>query len=63
MPIISLDSNEEQRAASADINVVAHGDRRLLEALYLELCELVKQKGLKIEFRLTKSKPDDRADF
>jgi len=29
----------------------------------LELCELVKQKGLKIEFQLTKSKPDDRTDF
>jgi hypothetical protein len=63
MPTTNLDSNEEQRGESADINLIAHGDRRLLEALYLELCELVKQKGLKIEFQLTKSKPDDRTDF
>lgn len=47
---------------SADIKVSADGDRRALEALYLELCELAKQKGLKVEWRLTKNRPDDRAD-
>ncbi len=47
----------------ADIKVSAHGDRRTLEALYLELCELAKQNGLEVEWRLTRNKPDDRADF
>lgn len=44
---------------SAKINVTAHGDRRGLEALYLELCKLARQNGLKVEYRLTRSKPDD----
>lgn len=48
---------------SADIKVSAHGDRRALETLYLELCELAKQNGLEVEWRLTRNKPDDRADF
>jgi len=48
---------------TADIKVSAHGDRRTLEALYLELCELAKQNGLEVEWRLTRNKPDDRADF
>ena len=47
----------------ADIEVSAHGDRRTLEALYLELCELAKQNELKVEWRLTRGTPDDRADF
>ena len=29
----------------------------------LELCELAKQNGLEVEWRLTRNKPDDRADF
>lgn len=48
---------------SADIKVSARGDRRTLEALYLELCELAKQNGLEVEWRLTRNKPDDRPDF
>jgi hypothetical protein len=45
------------------IKVSAQGDRRTLEALYLELCELAKQNGLKVEWRLTRSKPDDQTDL
>ena len=52
-----------QSPESADIKVSARGDRRTLEALYLELCELAKQNGLEVEWRLTRNKPDDRADF
>jgi hypothetical protein len=55
--------HHDKSAGSADIEVSAHGDRRTLEALYLELCELAKQNGLKVEWRLTRGKPDDRADF
>jgi hypothetical protein len=53
----------QKRPEAADVNVSAQGDRRTLEALYLELCELAKQNGLEIEWRLTRNKPDDRADF
>jgi len=55
-------SNGEQTPAPADISFTAHGDRRALEALYLELRELAKQKGLKIEYRLTQTKPRDPAE-
>jgi hypothetical protein len=40
------------------IDVTAQGDRRSLEALYLELRELAKQKGLKIEYRLSLTDPE-----
>ena len=56
-------SSRHQRPESTDINASAHGDRRTLELLYLELYELAKQNGLKLEWRLTRSAPDDRADF
>ena len=36
----------------ADINITAHGDRRALEMLYLELREMARRKGLEIEYRL-----------
>jgi hypothetical protein len=51
--------DQEQNAAPADIAVTARGDRRKLEALYLELRELAKQMGLKVEYRLSLSKPGD----
>jgi predicted ATP-dependent protease len=56
------DGDQGQRASPADINIRACGDRRTLEALYLELRELAKQNGLQIEYRLTLSKPADQAD-
>lgn len=55
-----IDEAQEQPVASTDIEVTAHGDRRVLEALYLELRELAKQKELKIELRLTASEPGER---
>lgn len=48
--------------AAADISITAQGDRRMLEALYLELRELAKQKGLEIEYRLTLNKPPDQPE-
>jgi hypothetical protein len=43
--------------------VAARGDRRTLEALYLELRELGKRAGLKVEWRLTRSGPEGQGDF
>jgi hypothetical protein len=59
---LSIDGDQEQSPAPADINITAQGDRRTLETLYLELRELAKQNGLKIEYRLTQTKPGDQAD-
>jgi len=58
----SSDSDQEQSPVPADINITAQGDRRTLEALYLELRQLAKQNGLKIEYRLSLTKPADQAD-
>ena len=44
------------------IEISAHGDRRELEAWYLEMKQLAKQHGLEIEFTLSKEKPDSTAD-
>ena len=52
---------ESEAAGAASIEVTANGDRRSLEALYLELRELAKQSGLEIEYRLTREKPADPA--
>jgi hypothetical protein len=49
---------ESQRQKPTNIVVTAHGDRRALEALYLQLRELAKQKGLKIECLLGMSPGD-----
>jgi predicted ATP-dependent protease len=57
---LATDGDREQRPAPADISVTAHGDRRTLEALYLELRQLAKQNGLKIEYRLSLAKPADQ---
>ena len=53
----SIDTVEDE--GSADIKILAQGDRRALEALYLQLRELAQQNGLKIEYRLSLSKPAD----
>ena len=58
----SADGDEEHSAAPTDINIRAEGDRRTLEALYLELRQLAKDKGLKIDYRLSQTKPGDQAD-
>ena len=41
------------------IEVSAHAERHAIEALYLELRELARQHGLKIEYRLTRGEPGD----
>jgi hypothetical protein len=53
-----IDPIDRQPAGSVDIDISAQGDRRTIEALYLELRELAKQNGLKIEYRLTFTKPE-----
>jgi hypothetical protein len=37
--------------------VIASGQRGSLEALYVELSGLARQHGLKIEYRLSRTKP------
>lgn len=44
--------------APADIKISAQGDRRTLEAVYLELRELAAKNGLKVEYKLSLSKPE-----
>jgi hypothetical protein len=51
------DSDQEPNNTPADINITATGERRALEAFYLELRQLAKQNGLKIEYRLSVTKP------
>jgi hypothetical protein len=46
--------------APADINIMAQGDRRMLEALYLELRELAMEAGLEIKYQLSLTKPPDK---
>lgn len=52
-------SSESQDGGSAAIEVSANGNRRSLEALYLEICEVARKNGLKVEYQLTKSKRED----
>jgi hypothetical protein len=54
----AIDRDEGQLAESVDIDVAAQGDRRTIEALYLELRELAQLNGLKIEYRLSFAKPE-----
>lgn len=56
------DHGEAPGAESAGIDITAEGDRRTLEALYLELRELAKQHGLEIECRLSRSAPQETLD-
>ena len=46
-----LPADRRDEPPADDINITAHGDRRTLEALYLELRELAKENGLKVEYR------------
>jgi hypothetical protein len=59
----SADPNKQQGPGSTDtdIEISAHGDRRMLEALYLELREIAARSHLKIEYRLTVQKPGDQS--
>jgi hypothetical protein len=43
---------------AARIEVEATGDRRSLEALYLDLREIAKQHGLRIEIELGRDAPN-----
>jgi len=54
-------SNVGEGGGASQLDVQARGDRRALEALYLELSELAKQNGLEVEFRLSRNKPEDPA--
>jgi hypothetical protein len=56
---ISIGRNQGQSGDPADIQITAQGDRRALETLYLELRELAKQNGLKVEYRLSITKPGE----
>lgn len=40
------------------VEISANGDRRELEAWYLEIRQLAKQYGLEVEFTLSKDKPE-----
>jgi hypothetical protein len=56
--ILATVPDGDSQQQSADINITARGDRRTLEALYLELRELARKNGLAIEYRLTLSEPE-----
>jgi len=56
------DFDQEQSSVSADIKISARADRRSLEAFYLELRELAAKNGLKVEYRLTLTKPEDQPE-
>jgi len=66
-PVIMAFRNSQLRTASsknrggnsAVIEVRASSNRRSLEALYLEVGELAKKHGLKIEYQVIKTKPKD----
>jgi hypothetical protein len=60
--IVPIESDDDQTPIPADINITAQGDRRTLEALYLEVRELAKEKGLRVEYRLMAMKPADHSD-
>jgi hypothetical protein len=51
-------SKKSQGAAPTDIQVSVQGDRRVLEAVYLELRELAARNGLKVDYKLTVTKPE-----
>jgi len=57
-----VDTSEVESSASPDIKILMQGDRRALEALYLQLREVAKQNGLKIEYKLSLSKPPDQPE-
>jgi hypothetical protein len=55
-----IDRSAEPKPPTTDIEITAYANRRTLEALYLELRELAKQRGLKIKYQMTTGKPGDR---
>jgi len=57
--MLPTETDPKQSSASADIKISACANRRTLEAVYLELRELAAKNGLKVEYRLTMSKPED----
>ena len=57
-----ISSEETQDPAATDISVLARADRRVLEALYLELRELAAKNGLEVEYQLTVSKPEGQPE-
>lgn len=52
-------SSENCDERCTKIEVSLNGNRRSLEALYLDINEVAKKHGLKVEFRLSKKKPDE----
>jgi len=60
--MLPVDAGQDESPVSADIKILAQGDRRALEALYLQLREVAKQNGLEIEYRLSLSKPLDQPE-
>lgn len=57
----SESQRQKQKPATTEIEITANGDRRALEAIYLELRDLAKRTGLKIEYRLG-MRPGESAD-
>jgi hypothetical protein len=60
--MMTIDSSAPSDTTSADINVTAHGDRRMLESVYLQLRQLALQNGLKIAYRLSPTEPTDQTN-
>jgi len=59
---VDVDDDVERDGAPVDSSITARGDRRTLEALYLQLRELAKQNGLQIEYQLSLSKPTEQSE-
>ena len=56
-----VDKDHDQLPGYADIEISASAERRALEVVYLELRELAARNGLKIEYQLTMTNPDDQS--
>jgi hypothetical protein len=54
---MSVSDNDGQRPMIVHIDVEAYDDRRAIESLYLDLREIAKQRGVKIECQLTTTEP------
>jgi hypothetical protein len=61
-PMLSVETEQDESSLAADIKILAQGDRRDLEALYLQLREVAQQNGLKIEYQLSLSKPTAQSE-
>jgi hypothetical protein len=60
--MIPGDTDQTPEATFADISITAHGNRRILETVFLELRELAQRNGLKLEYRLTLTEPEDQTN-